>query len=291
LAGATALIAWPTATPTADAASLNLNLPSCATVSLQDNGGGNYSILCGSTPVDGAPTGCSISRVTSPSPLNGAAASVTLNATCSGGTTANTTWSWTKNAAALGSGTSVNDALAANAGSTSVNYNYVMTACNGSACATASTAVAQPGTGNGGGGGDGPPVCEGFTRTTFVDLQWVNTSVVGRLLTSKYGSFGQNDALVIKFRVPDSHVTGGASFRMAEWGGGSVKRRATLSQTACDFTPSDARVNMWESITISASMGIGEPYQLRAGQTYYLNLKNLTCTTSSCNMFLDFMQW
>jgi hypothetical protein len=295
--GAAALALLPAPDQPAVAATLSLNFPNCSSVTLSDAGGGNYTVNCGTAPTTpGAPTNCFMSSTA----VTSGGGNVTLAASC-GGTTGATTWAWTKGGVPVPSATTTSwtDSLPPNTGTSPQTYTYGVTACNGNACAPgASLAVTVPAPGGTAPPPTGPISCaaQGFSSTTVIDLPWINTSIAGRILSNKYGSFGPNGALVIRFTVPAAHMTGGAYFRMAEWGGGPVKRRATLSQTPCDFSKTSALVDMWESATISPSMLIGgtpAPFKahLTAGQTYYLNLRNLTCAAGSCDMFLDFAQW
>lgn len=300
-----AVAAWtatsllPGVTP-AFAASVSLNLPSCTAFTLSDTGGGNYSLNCTTGPTaPGAPTNCVVTATTTPSPITSSGGQVSLAATCSG-TTASTTWSWARGTTSIsGTGATTSDTLPANSGQAAVSYSYVATVCNGTACASAGTSVTVPGT-SGGPVIGGPIACSGYASTLVIDLPWANAQGASRILTANKGSFGTNDAMVIRFTVPAGvQSTSPGMIGMAEYGGGQVGRFATLSQTACDFGKTAWFVDVWQgnSLTIGMQVG-GAPSSYAAlvqpGQTYYLNVRNTnrwgtkTCTESSCNMYIEF---
>jgi hypothetical protein len=131
-------------------------------------------------------------------------------------------------------------------------------------------------------------------RVTEIALPWENTSSTGRIKTGSYGPFGPNDILAVRFTIPANHTTGGLKFSMAEWGGGPVQREACISQSPGDFNGTKTGVSARTSVNVVATIGgQPQPYQahLQPGQTYYLNVKNLSCQADTCDMFIDFTKW
>jgi hypothetical protein len=250
-------------------------------------------------PPAGAPTGCIATAA--PTALASAGGAVAIAATCSGTVTS---WAWTRNGATFGTAAaSQSDALPANATASAVYYTYAVTACNGTACAAAVSVTVSVA------GSSTPPpppgqiACAGFARTVVIDLPWASTTAASRVLTSSYGGFGANDALVVKLTVPAGVVSfSPGSINMAEWGTGGNPRYASLSTTACDFSTTNWFSDLWASGTISTPLYVGVPApayagaSLQAGQVYYLNIRNTdrwgnpSCSEPSgyCNMFIDF---
>src|SRR5207248_2445836 len=164
--------------------------------------------------------------------------------------------------------------------------------------------ISVPGSsGGGGGGGSWPVSCPGFTKTLNIDMPWSSTDSSSRLLTSNFGGFGSNDAMVVRISPPGgsgSYSSGTVS--MAEYGGGPITRFSTISTTPCDWSQAGwfSAYNVSTGTSLSYSLQVGGSQQawitlLMPGTTYYLNVKNTTYTGtqtcpsgSQCNMFLDF---
>jgi hypothetical protein len=291
--GITMLVAAATYSSRARA-DVTFNLSGCTSVSVS----GTQVTCVVNTGSTGSPT-CSISIGQSPSSSAGGA--VSLSANCSNFTPSS--WAWTKNGAAFGGSTStLSDSLPANTGTTAVSYTYGMTA-NGSVTAP-SIQISVPGSsGGGGGGGSWPVSCPGFTKTLNIDLGWTSTDSTTRFLTSNYGGFGRNDAMVVRLTPPGgSSSYSSGTITMAEYGGGPITRFSTISTTPCDFSQSGwfSIYNVSTGTSLSYSLQVGGGQQawimlLIPGTPYYLNVKNTTytgtqtCTSgSNCDMFLDF---
>jgi len=283
-------------------ADVTFNMSGCTSVSVS---GTQVTCITGTTP---PPTGgaiCSISIGQSPN--SSAGGNVALSANCSNFSPS--FWSWTKNGAAFGStsSSSVSDTLPANSSGSSVSYTYGLTACTGATCATAnpvaisvpSGGTGQPGPGN----GTFPASCPGYTKTLNVDLPWNSTDSSTRILTSNYGGFGANDALVVRLTPPAGVGSFSAgTISMAEYGGGPLTRFSTISTTPCDFGQGSwfSAYNVSTGTSLSYSLQVGGSqsawvFMMIPGTSYYLNVKNTTytgtqtCTAGSqCNMFLDF---
>src|SRR5439155_24436669 len=161
---------------------------------------------------------------------------------------------------------------------------YGMTA-NGSVAAPSIQISVPGGTGGGGGGGGGWPVsCPGFTKTLNIDMPWSSTDSSSRLLTSNFGGFGSNDAMVVRMTPPGgsgSYSSGTVS--MAEYGGGPITRFSTISTTACDWPQAGwfSAYNVSTGTSLSYSLHVGGSQQawitlLMPGITYYLNVRNTT---------------
>ena len=297
--GITMLIAAATYASRARA-DVTFNLSGCTSVSVS---GTQVTCVVGSGNTGGSPT-CSITVGQSPSNSTGGA--VSLSANCSNITPA--WYSWVKNNAAIGSNSSsLSDSLPANSGTTAVSNVYGLTACTvASVCApTAWVTISVPaGAGGGGGGGGGWPLqCPGFTKTLNIDLPWASTDSNTRLLTSNYGGFGRNDAMVVRLTPPaGSGSASSGTVSMAEYGGGPITRFSTISTTPCDFSQSGwfTTYNVSTGTSLSYSLQVGGAQQawitlLMPGIPYYLNVTNTTytgtqtCTSgSNCDMFLDF---
>jgi hypothetical protein len=132
------------------------------------------------------------------------------------------------------------------------------------------------------------------SRSHSRSRNWENTSSTGRIKTGSYGPFGPNDILAVRFTIPANHTAGGLKFSMAEWGGGPVQRDACISQAPGDFSGMRTGVSARTSVNVVATIGgQPQPYQahLQPGQTYYLNVKNLSCQADTCDMFIDFTKW
>jgi hypothetical protein len=134
--------------------------------------------------------------------------------------------------------------------------------------------------------------CSGFTKTLNIDLPWAS----GRFLTSNFGGFGSNDALVVQLHPPGGWSSGYGSVSLAEYGGTAVSRASTISTSPCDFSKTSASIlfNVSTGSSLGYSLQVGGSqapwiFLMQPGVTYYLNVKNTGCPTGSqCNMFLDF---
>ena len=275
------------------AASFTLDVSDCS--SFQLSGGPSYTLTCVKTA--GGTPACNIGVGQSPS--TSAGGTVSLSANCSGFTPSS--WSWTKNSAAVGSSaSSLSDSLPANGGASAVAYTYGLSACAGATCASTSAIVSVPGSSTPP-PTTGTPSCAGFSKTVYIDQAWVSTDANTRVLTANKGGFNAKDALVVKLNPPAGATSyGNGSVTMAEYIDSRYTRFSTISTSPCDFSkPNDS--SLWKaSTTLTFKLQVGgaqQPYvtYLVPGVAYYLNIKNTdangvqTCPTgSSCNMYLDF---
>lgn len=288
------LAAAPFAIAPASAAVITLNIAGCTTFELSGSGG-NQTLTCVTDTAPGAPTGCSASA--SPSSLASGGGGVMLSASCSGGTTANTVYTWSKNSSTFATGASASDTLPANGSASTASYSYSVQACNGAACSSAATTVSVAGTS---GGGGGPIACSGFDATRVIDLPWKS----GRnVLTNNFGGFRGNDAVVVRITVPAGlRSLAPGAIKMGEWGGGPVNRYATLTTTPCDFAGRTRFVDFFSGTSIEVPLAVGSPApvpgiwgaSLQPGQVYYLNVRNTndkgvpSCVGGTCNLFVEF---
>ena len=279
-----------TATYSSDSrADFSLSVVGCSSFALSGN-----VLTCNPTPQSGVGT-CSIGVTTTPSPMTSAGGSVALSANC---TTTMTSFAWTKGSSSLGTTSTASDTLPANTGTSSVSNTYGLTACNASSqCVPAtSTTVFVPAAG----GAPIPPGTisgSGFNKTLNVDLPWTSTTSASRILTSNFGGFGANDAMVIQLHPPAGALsTAYGSVALYEWGGGPITRLAVISTTPCDFSTANAatlyNVQKGNDPKFILKVGGTQPIGyvlLQPGVTYYLNVKNSGCPTGSqCNMNVDF---
>jgi hypothetical protein len=296
VAGASALVMLPVAEQPASAATLNFT--NCSSLSLVPTTGGSYNVTCETTtPTPGAPTGCVVHTVPG-APLPNTGGPVSFSASCAGGVTGETTWSWSRSPAFAATPPSTpgphNETLPAG----QATYAYTVNVCNGAACAIASRQIAVGGT-TGGGPTTGAIACEGFASTTTVDVPWRNTAQNGgRIETVNFGKFPANGALVLRIAVP-AGFTGSAGLTVGEFRTAPIWRQATLSQTPCDFGGNNWFVNHWQGTNLYPMMQVGgapraSTAQMVAGQVYYLNIRNngrdgtSSCTGySSCDMQIE----
>ena len=279
-----------TATYSVDSrADFSLSVVGCSSFALSGN-----VLTCNPTPQSGVGT-CSIGVTTAPSPMTSAGGTVALSANC---TTTMTSFAWTKGSSSLGTASTASDTLPANTGTSSVSYTYGLTACNASSqCAPAtSTTVFVPAAG-------GTPIppgtisCAGFNKTLNINLPWIGTATTGRVLTSSFGGFGANDAMVVQLHPPAGVLSSAnGNIALYEWGGGPIARLSVISTTPCDFSTANAATlfnaskgsdpRFWLQVGGTQTPGI---VLLQPGVTYYLNVKNSGCPTGTkCEMGMDF---
>jgi hypothetical protein len=270
-------------------ADFSLSVVGCSSFSLSGN-----VLTC--VPSTSSGVGACTIGVTS-APTTSAGGSVGLSANCS---TTFATYGWTRDGATLNStSNTATDSLPANTGSSAISYSYGLTACNGSTCAPATSVTVQvPAVGGTTAPPPGTPVsCSGFTKTLNIDRPWSSTTSATRILTTNYGNFGANDAMVIQLHPPAGALSSAnGSITLYEWGGGPISRLSVISTTPCDFSKTSASIlfNVSTGSSLGYSLQVGGSqapwiFLMQPGVTYYLNVKNTGCPTGSqCNMFLDF---
>jgi hypothetical protein len=277
-------------------ADVTFNLSGCTSVSVS---GTQVTCAVSSSNNNGSPS-CTI--LINQSPSSSAGGTVALSASCSNYTAS--AYYWAKNGAPFGTSASISDQLPGNSGNSAVNYRYELNACASASCLpSTSVTISVPAQGGGGGGGGAgwPISCPGFTKTLNIDMPWQSTDSGSRILSSNYGGFGANDALVVRLTAPAgsaSYSTGTIS--MAEYGGGPVTRFSTISTTPCDFSQAGwfSLYNVSTGTSLSYSLQVGGAqgayvFLMQPGTTYYLNVENKTyegapTCPGTCNMFLDF---
>jgi hypothetical protein len=277
-------------------------------VSDPTSGGGSANITLNFTSTPPAsPAGCSIAFTAGSANLASTGGTVAMIASCSQYTNANTTWAWTKNGVALGTGTTANDTLPANTLTTAVSTTYQVTATNAGATPTVTTQVVSvAGTGGGGGSFD-LSACTSLGYTGHgVDIAYpAGLGNTPRVLTPNVGSFGNNDMIVVRFVAPTSEVSAGATLTASEYSSyEAVQRLATLSTQPCVVaTAPGAFGNVLASaanfpvanLTMRIGPGGFGQINLTPGVTYYVNYVNRigytssgSCSSSNCAMYIDF---
>ena len=268
--------------PTAGAQTVNL--AGCSSWSINNN-----VFTCTATNPGSnltAPSNCAV--VVNP-PSASAATLVNVYVACAGG--APTQFSWT-------GGFMQGQTAAQGSGTLSATTQFSVVASNsagsdqqrsGSFTLTSST---PPPTG-GGGQMPGGVSCPGFSTTTVVPTGWTTPNVTVRKISSTFGPFGTNGALIVKFTTPMRDGPG--RIAIAEYGSAPTQRTAILSSTWCDWNPQTVN---WQSTGVSNTMYFtvgpnsrGWP-QLAQGTTYYLNVKNELagmpmCVAGACDVFID----
>jgi hypothetical protein len=261
------------------------------------------------------PTGCSVTFSQGSASLPNAGGPVTMNGNCTGNVDANTVYAWTKNGAPFTSGKQASDALSAGgtAGSTTT-YQFQATNPGGT---TVNTQQLVTVAGSGGGGGFDLSGCTaaGYTgRGLDVPFPVSNTTSIanGAFNASPGGTFGNSDALVLRFTTPAAGVNDGTILApAANPPAQNTPRVYTLSTKPCDFATSGtptgsiiyATAGSSPSITINnkscpynpAICGVYGAWT-QPNTTYFLTMVNRTsftsglgsCAYASCDMRIDF---
>ncbi len=282
------------------------------------NGSGQATVLLNwTTTPPQSPTGCSVNFTVGGATMSSAGGAVTMVASCSQNTNGSTVWTWTKGGAAFGAGgTTMSDTLPANTGTSAVNTTYAVTATNAGALPTTTQQVVSvQGTGGGGGSFD----LTGCSAAGYIgrglDITFpttVNSSIPnGAQNANPGGTFGNADALVVRFTTPALGVNPSSVFQPA----GNVpyqntSRLFTLATVPCQFATSSTPTGSIVYATVSQSpaitINVGAcPYSaficplygawLQPSTTYYMTMTNKTgfggggsCASSSCDMRIDF---
>ena len=238
-----------------------------------------YNVAWSNT-LPAAPSGCSITS--NPASLPATGGSIALTAQCStGGAVA--TWTWS-GPTATASGNTATATL-----TSTTQYSVQASNAGGSANTSITVQVAT-----GGGGGGGPISCSGFNKTITLVENWANP------VRMYSGSFGGNDALVVKFTTGPLTAPGKLGGpTAAEFSGSAPSARLmTLSTQPCDFGAplgpySTAMGNtVWISFTVGGTPVSGIYPVLQPSTTYYVNIMNVTPSTCQgsgvCDMYVDF---
>jgi hypothetical protein len=267
-----------------------LNFPS--NCSLADNGGGNFTLSCGSSN----PSALSCSIIGAPSAAVAVNAFVSLFMSCSGGTQPYR-YSWTPN---LSTGASLTASTTAAATTT-----YSVTATDGANATFTQSATVTVTGGGGGPGGGGTGLCAQYANVLpTINATW---GQAGSWQSSQSGAFNDNAVWVFRLTVPagtpNSVLPG--RFVVSEYTGQSTFRQLTISTQACDFrgidfTGANGPLMVSNGTTGSVSYAVATPFifgpaGLTAGQTYYINVRNWqldptpqsSCGLPSCNALMN----
>jgi hypothetical protein len=143
-----------------------------------------------------------------------------------------------------------------------------------------------------------PGFCGQYPSFLYSALDWASVNVY----TSSYvdlPAFAWNGVWVIKFTVDPNAVRGtGGRLSVSEFAGPSTSRDSTLSSSACDFRTTDRTgvngpLSRSNGSTTTNDFVIGSPTGstpgLQPGQTYYLNVRNVSIEngTISCPQSLQ----
>ena len=295
----------------ASAGSITLSDPNCASFTLSGTAG-IQTLTCvtgGGGP--NPPTGCVASIVTNPTTLTNAGGTATVSvAGCSA--TGVLTYSWSRNGLSgwSTSATPPADQLAAG-GTSGSTTSYQVQVCNdGLSCVYVPgnpLTAFVPGTGGGGGAGIDLTGCTaaGYTGRGL-DVAFPATATTSKAS----GTFGNNDALVVRFTTPAAGVNDQTVFQPAgNPPSQNTSRVYTLSTQPCQFT-TDGSLTGSILYTVSSqspaiTINIGAcPYTgswcssaayLQPNTTYYVTMVNRTtfggapsCSFASCDMRMDF---
>ena len=254
------------------------------------------------------PSGCTVTRTT---PSNGTlptgGGSITLTASCSGGSQP-TSWNWRKNgqATAITSST-YSETLPANTQNAATTYSYDAQACIGTTCtpftAPVTTVVV---------GGVAPVgFCGQYSDVRFIDLIWGS-----HVDTSASVTINSGTVLVGRLVVPasaTSPIDGPGLLSVVEFQGPTADRLMSISTQSCDFRgyvpgsnhpaadPSGANGPLaWAAGVTTSNQFLlaGDPPGmfpvkplLTPGQTYYVNLRTIifgtgqnSCWTGNCDV-------
>jgi hypothetical protein len=138
-------------------------------------------------------------------------------------------------------------------------------------------------------------MCGQFPSALYSESGTANTTIYSTFFPDPPG-FAYNGAWAVRFTVPGTATTGQfGNLAAAEFNGPPTFREVTVSQTACDFRPTDLSGangplgrQFGNSATLSFTIGAGSNSYagLQAGQTYYFNVRNnvpgqgLSCTAA-----------
>jgi hypothetical protein len=248
------------------------------------NGNGSAQISLTYSTATNPPSSCTLTS--SPQSLS-AAGNVTLTMTCTGGD-AVTSVNWTGGAFGTGSSTSCSSPCQ-NTTNISATTSFSATASN--AAGNGPTKSVSVTVGGGGGGAVDTSACSALGLTPHViTMPW---GVNALAYTVDSGGFGPNDAIVVKFTTSaiTTSVKGG-SFNAVEYADPLAPRNGSLSAIPCDFTngmplvggnfsvfANDTAPSSLFSLTAKTGKALLSP-----STTYYINIRNASCPSGSCNM-------
>jgi hypothetical protein len=137
--------------------------------------------------------------------------------------------------------------------------------------------------------------CVGWNVRT-IDLAYPVGGNSPRIFTDRYGSFGNTDMLVFRFRTPATDATG-ASLVMSEYSSyPAAFRTAALATAPCVLPPASVIASSMSqspvfNISLKPAFGL---ILLAPNTTYYVNVVNQmngqrSCPSSNCAMYVDFL--
>ncbi len=271
-------------TSPAQSAGLTIDVPGCTTSLNPVISGNTLTLNCTPASSSGPPSGCSIGGPTTAR----ASTLVTLTMNCGGG--AATNWTWKANGVAI---PSANAQTYSTTFTATTTFEATASNADGPSAPASKTVTLDTSTPPVTGGGS--ISCPGFADTKVIDMTWSSPT---RMLTS---GFGPNDALVVRFTTGtvNSPINNLPKLVAAEYGSPPSDRRATLSDTACDFGTGLSLGASVAANTITSIFSVGPNNTfyypaLSQSKTYYLNIKNgpaSTCAASgSCNMYVELLK-
>jgi hypothetical protein len=127
-----------------------------------------------------------------------------------------------------------------------------------------------------------------------IQLPWNTTT---RILTSTYGNFGPNDAMVIAFTTGSVPTPPGTVVKilMGEYIDGPATRTATLSPNSCDFSHQASYGANSGGTSVNLPFLVGPSYivgyyaTIPFNSTWYVNVKTVNGQASN-NMYLYFLK-
>ena len=217
------------------------------------NGGGSASTnVSWSNVVVTKPSQCSITANQNPLPAGGG--TVTLTASCAGGSAVDSWTNWTGPTTTVSGNTAVASLTQA--------ASFTVTANNGGGSTTTPSFTENVAT-SGGGGGAINCSAQGFTGTTVLTENWPNW------LTNQNGNMGPNDALVVKFTTGATALTQTGKIVLFSGSGQDSAHDVFVSSTPCDFT-----TNILPNLKFSIGTKLPGIPMLSTNSTYYINIRN-----------------
>ena len=274
--GAFALASIPQLAP---AATLTIN--GCATLTVEANGTITCNAVAATPPVEGAPTGCTVSPLSVSLPVTGGQVNAPTVACTGGGQVAQTTWT------RLQASVTFPVTLPANALGSPQTYTFAGSVCTATNLCTPVSYSATVAAGE-----TVPPVAGScgnlkvITPTEEKDASNTTMTFTGqRYLTS--GLAGADTIAVAKIVVP-ADISGITTLSIAPWGVNTT-RRAWLSKNCGDTSATAAPFKMQAGGGPTMNIQVGgapttSAVQMQPGETWYLMVKNeqLLSNKSSC---------
>ena len=222
-----------------------------ATSATQGNGSASTSVSWSNVVVT-KPSQCSITANQNPLPAGGG--TVTLTASCAGGSAVDSWTNWTGPTTTVSGNTATASLTQA--------ASFTVTANNSGGSTTTPSFTENVATAGGGGGG--AISCSGFNATTVLTEPWTNWT------TNTAGNMGPNDALVVKFTTGPTASSQAGKIVMFSGSGQDSAHDAFVSTTPCDFTTPTLLPDL--KFTIGTKIPLSP--MLALNTTYYINIRN-----------------